>query len=434
MKLVDIKESGSNNTLRWAISKGAVIKEENELAYIINNELCYLVTLADLDFLEVFRLTQTYREKLRILESKTAQLPNPERLNEIFGGSITPDPNKPDETIPVVSIVEHAAQSFINLVLQMEIDKDIIQTSTPSLFIPMIASTYTVQIPVSFIDMVMSISIDEANRLFSLDYPGSIRGILEEEYHGFKHAVLIEMVKATSLIGYNDKYERYVSILKYSPLKKVQSDKLYSFTLTGFYRYDPISRGEVRCELFNSSQELINNTLKKLSWIKTPLRVEFAVQLPIYYMQILQNSLSNDDITITYESSIGDIVKSGLKFNDFISQEFYTGNNTEEVDDDRSIESYNNAISAYKVRITEANSITERAINDIINSNLDIDYTSAYALLPPIYTTKAIITVDATKSKELTGHPDPIISEMFKEMFDNVNSILSDIDDASKNK
>ena len=71
------------------------------------------------------------------------------------------------------------------------------------------------------------------------------------------------------------------------------------------------------------SKESVKNSLKNMSWLKTPLYIEFAVQLPLYYMQILANSLPENELSITYQSSINDIVKSGLVFNDFISQEFY---------------------------------------------------------------------------------------------------------------
>lgn len=431
MKITNIKECGSNNILRWAISKGANIKDEIMLNSFINNDLCYLVTIADLNFLEVFRLTQEYRDKLRIIESKTAELPATEKLLESFPGSIVTNPEQPDQSVQVTDIVEHAATMFINLVLQMETDNDIIQSSTPPLFIPMIASTYTVQIPISFMDMVGSISVDEANRLFNLDYPKTINDIIEANIHGFKHAVMCEMVKRTSVFSYNDKYEKYMSILKFSPLRKIATDKLYKTALTGFFRYDPVSRGEVRCELFNSSQESVKNSLKNMSWLKTPLYIEFAVQLPLYYMQILANSLPENELSITYQSSINDIVKSGLVFNDFISQEFYKIENG--TDPENNIESYNNEISAYKVRITEANSITLKAINDILGSDADVSTTSVYALLPSIYTTKAIITVSADKVQSLVNHSDPLIAEMFETMAESISGVVSDIEEAGKN-
>ena len=58
MFISDIQESNSSNILKWALSNNAQILTDIALIDIINDEMKYLVTIEDVNFLEVYQLTQ----------------------------------------------------------------------------------------------------------------------------------------------------------------------------------------------------------------------------------------------------------------------------------------------------------------------------------------------------------------------------------------
>ena len=138
MKITKITESGTNNLLRWAIQNGADIKNDSALHALINDQTFYLVTMENVNFFEVFRLTQMYREKMRIVSEEKAVVPPRSELAELFPGGYTPDQNKPDEKVPLCELAEHVMTNFINLVMQMNTDNDIIGAGALHLFVPML--------------------------------------------------------------------------------------------------------------------------------------------------------------------------------------------------------------------------------------------------------------------------------------------------------
>ena len=146
MRIIDIKESGASNTLMWALSNGANIKEDVPLTSLINDETFYLVTLSDVNFFELFRLTQMYRDKLRIVSEVTAAIPSPKALKDAFPGEYQKDG---DEAIALSEVAEHVINTFINLTAQMSNDDDIIHQGAIRMFLPMIARKFNVQIPVA---------------------------------------------------------------------------------------------------------------------------------------------------------------------------------------------------------------------------------------------------------------------------------------------
>lgn len=421
MKITNIKESGSNNILLWAISNEADIKEDIHLQSLINDELFYHITMEDVNFFELFRLTQMYREKIRVIEENKAEVPSNEELAKLFNGSYIPDSKNPEEKAPLYECVSHVTQNFINLALQMASDEDIIKSSALRLFLPMISRKFTVQIPVAFVDLVDSISIEESAKLFNNKYPETLQEIIDNETHGFKTILQFGFLRGTSIIKYNNRFDQYLKITKYSPLKTCNNNKLYKFGLLGFYKYNNITRGEIICNLFNPNKETLGSTLKQMAKIKTPLKIEFAIQLPIQYMQILENSFSNEVLEVSYESSMSSIIDGGIIYEDFITPSFI------KEEDEVKIEEHNNSINMYRVRIAEANQLTLNAINMILNNDGDIDVTSTFSMLPAIYTTKAVITLNIDNAPLYLSSPDPVISEMFEEMLKVASDVLSDI-------
>ena len=431
MQITNITESGCNNVLLWAIGNGADVKEDLPLQSVVNDELFYQITLSDVNFFELFRLTQMYREKLRIVYENKAEVPPRTELVKLFNGTYIPDETKPDTKAHLAECVEHVTQNFLNLALQMSADDDIIKPSAVRLFLPMITRKFSVQIPVAFTDLVNSITPEEAGMLFNSNYPNTLQEIINTENHNFKVKFSLAFIQATWILKYDNRYDKYLKITKYSPLKNSPSisDKLYKFGLLGFYKYNNVTRGQVRCNLFNLDveSETFESKLKTIASIKTPLQVEFAVQLPIQYMQMLENSYSREVLDIQYESSMTNIIDSGIIYDDFITP--VKTEDTEEVVDTEYENAMNN-IEAYRVRITEANQLILNTISMLLNNDGDIDTTSVFSMLPSIYNTKAVITLNMDHIDEYKHNSDPLIAEMLSEMISNANEILSDINNA----
>lgn len=428
MKITNIKESGTNNILMWAIANGADVKEDRALTSIINDELSYLATITDVNFFELFRLTQMYRDKIRIIDERKAEMPTRSELHKLFNGTYKPDPNDSTKDVQLCEIVEHCGNMFINLAMQMANDDHIITSSAVRMFLPMISRKFTIQIPIEFSDLINSMSVNEAHEIYNRDYPGTIRSIVENESHGVSTTLQLAILRATSIIKYDKQYEQYIKAFKYSPLKSCNNGKLYKLALLGFFKYDHISRSEVRIDLFNSNKETIQSTLKRMAHIDNPIQLEFAIQLPIQYMQILENFFSHEVLTIAYESSMSNIIDGGLTYEDFVTSEY--NEDSENEDERKKFEEHNNAIESYRLRITEANQTMLNSMPILLNSDGDVDATSVFAMMPSIYTTRAVIRVNMANLNKFTSHYDSIILEMFDDIVHIAADIVKDISNA----
>lgn len=428
MVITNIRESGTSNVLKWAISNGADIKSDIQLQSIINDETFYLMTIKDVNFLELFRLTQMFREKVRVIEEKKADVPIRKELREMFQGDFVEDPeNEPDKKVPLHELVEYSAQTFLNLAMQMNADSDIIRPETVRLFIPMLCRRFDVQIPVGFLDFISGIrTSEEAARIFTTDYPNTlISEVVEAEESNVRNMLYLNLMKATSIIRLDQRYDQLVKMTKYTPLRKAPAGNLYKFRMTGFFKYDNISRGETRCSMFHPNKSEMAQAMKKLSHLTTPLKVEFVVQLPIQYMQLILNAFSREELGITYESSMSSIIDGGIEFHDFVTHNY--DENSEDPDEQAKITEYNNSIEAYQTRITEANQAVLSTIPILINNPTDVDITGAFSLLPAIYSTKAIFTLNMDHIQKYASHFDPTIATMFQEMIAVCQSLQEDI-------
>lgn len=437
MKILSIKESGSNNILRWAIEQGAEIKSDIQLCGLINNDLFYLVELSEVNFFELFRLTQLYRNKLKVISEEKAEVPNQSELMKYFSGECSLDPNEPEKKSPAYEIAEYCISTFINLALQMNTDDDIISLNGAKLFIPMIARKFTIQLPISFLDITQSMSDDEGKGIFNENYPKTFDDILlNDDNHNIKNVIKLLFIKTTGILSYNKRYMKYLKITKYSALNTYNDPKsLYRFALIGFYKFNNATKGEVRFELFNPDQNSIADILKKLSVLNEPLNIEFAVQLPLQYMQILENYFDVEDLPVLFESSMADIIDGDIRFNDFNTwdpdEDLKNGEtpNAESLDIH---EKRTNQIAAYKTRISEANKITLNAIPLLLNDPDNVDETNTFAMLPSAYTTKAVLVLNLDKKDKYLGINEPLLAKMFNEMFGTAEKIIEDIDSSNK--
>lgn len=427
MEITKFTESGCNNTLMWAISNGADIKSDTSLQEIINSELFYLITFSNVNFLELFRLTQNYRDHVRIVDEHAADIPSKAELMRSFPGTIAAK-DDPETKTNAADLAEFAINGFVNLALQMETDSDIIRPNMPKLFLPMISRKFDVQIPISFVDLIQRMSADESNKVFNENYPNTLKEVLNPEGSIYKMMEL-GFLNSTHIVKYNQRSEKYISYVKYAPLNACTiKDRLYKISLLGFHKYDNVSRGEVRCSLFNPNKDAITAALRSMGRLKTDLEVDFVIQLPIQYMQHLEYKFGSDMLAISYESSMSSIIDGGLIFNDFVAPEL----TDEALNGDGKAKEHNNAISAYRTRLTEANQYVLNCIQTIITADNDVDYTALFAMLPSMYMTKAVITIKADKLSEMISSANnEVVSEMLSEAEKIAAKIVSDIDSAN---
>ena len=272
--------------------------------------------------------------------------------------------------------------------------------------------------------MINCITEDEAAALFTEEYPNTLNTIIENKTHSFNTSICLGFVKSTSIIRYDKRYDKYIQTTKYYSINK-KTNKLYKFGLLGFSKFDPISKGEISCSMFQPDMNSFGHTLKRLSMLNSPLEIDFAVQLPIQYMQILQNSFDPDVLKISYDSSMANIIDSDLVYDDFITYDYNPKEETEEEAAER--EAHTNKIDGYKVRISESNNLTMGVINKVLESKEDVDITGAFAMLPSIYTTRAVLRINLKYANDYKNHYDPIIHNMFNDMLNIANGVTADI-------
>lgn len=418
MKLESIKQAGSPNLLKWAIDNKADFLSFKSIVDMIGNESFYLVTISDVNFFEVFRLVQVYREKLRIIERKPAYIPSTEEMKKYFPGEVsTPDKS---ESMELAEMAKLTAETFMNIALQMNADDDIISSNVTQLYSSMISLKYIVQFPISFQDFISAFkNSDELNEVFNEKYPDTLNTIFESKVgQNIKMLLQILFVRNTSIIKYDTKTEQLLEAVKYSPLQKIKfGNKLYRYALSSFYKYDNISRSEVRCTIFKADKATMAKTMEHMKKLPTPIKVSFVIQIPIYYMMMIENSFSKAELSVSYESSMSSIIAENIRISDFITNERIDPNSEDVVERE-------NAISAYKSRIEEANASLLSLVSILIAPEHECDITNTFALLPAAYTAKAIITVDSTYEEKYTHHFDPVVSSLFKELMTIANSIL----------
>lgn len=407
MQIINIKESSRSNILRWSIANNVDIRHNRPIMSLVNDELFYLVTIDGINFYELFRLTQKYRNKIKVVKLSNIE-PSVEDLQERF------------RTIPVDQIVD-LLNHMIGLTNQMNHDIDIIESGSARLFLPMITNSYAVQIPFSFADFIESINDDEAFNIFNQQYPDTLNSILNDnEFHILKSQVLKSIAIDTLSIKYDDRYENLLNVTKYSFLNKHKDDEsLFKHALIGFHKYDNVNRSITNVSLFKGDKNYIGNTINTIKRIRTPLIFDFVIQLPIMHMQMLESSFYPEDISISYRSSITNIIDNGIVFHNFT-----LGEQQEDG-------SYANStkIDAYKLRISEMErklmNIVSELFKDIsaVNGNHP---TSIVALLPSIYLTNAVVSIDENVLSGLS-HTDFTLSSLFDSMRVTGNKILLDI-------
>lgn len=416
MKLTNIQESGAHNILMWAIKNGVKLKEDVAIQSLIDDELSYQVTLEDISFFELYRLTQIYRDNIRVTMMRGAAVPDREYLNATFPGTYT---SKDGNVVELGGLVEHACNAFFNIALQMNNDNDIIQENTSSMFIPMIARRFDVQIPFSFVNVLSYMSDEECNALFNENYPNTLQEVLSKDTHGIKTYINLGFVRSTSVIKYQERYGKYLKVINYSPLKSYNGDDMYRIALLGFSKYDTVMCSHSRVTMFKADANEMNASLKRMRQLSSPLNLKVVAELPIQYMMELYNTYKQDVLPITCQSDIEDVMSTGIMMKNFVTP----------IDGDPNAEKIINGIENYKARISEACTMAVNAIDIIMQqaNEHDVDVVAAFSILPPAYRTKAVLTVDTSKADMFTSHSNPSIANMFQEIMKLAESVTDNI-------
>ena len=428
MKITNIEETGCNDILRWAIENEVNLQGEPEMINLINNETSYNITFSDINLFELFRLVQLFRNKLRIIEEKDfiKEFDNG-YLESLFGGNFHMDEDDNIQVggdVPVASLVNKSLQSLTNLAIQMSTDNDIIRLGTARMYLPMLSRRFDVSIPIDFGSFLTTMETpDDYNRIFNKDYPNTLVKEIDQDNSSILRAIFYKFVRSVTMVKYSDKYEQLLKLIKYVPLQINSSEnKLYKIGRLGFRKYDSHTHSDISCSLFNRlpTDQWIQKT-KQIGLLESKLNVDFAVQIPIQLMMQIENALDSNILPIRYESSIQSIIENGLAFSNFNSS------NDLELDEEAEI-NFNNDIEAYTNRISEANQLTLNTISLLLKDDMHNDENSAFALLPSMYVTNAVFTINMEhKDLYLDTFTSDLIRPMFKEMIELGNSLAYDM-------
>ena len=171
--------------------------------------------------------------------------------------------------------------------------------------------------------------------------------------------------------------------------------------------------------------------MRMLNKTAADLKLNFTIQLPIQYMQILLNYYDNHIIPVSYESSIKNIIANGLVYDNFKTYAYEPDLQGNEESDPKE-EEFNNQVEAYRVRITEANQVLLNTINAMLTHNsttkdIPISKESIFSLLPSVYRANAVITVNSSYIDALCKDNDSVIGTMFSEMKGIIKGVNEEI-------
>lgn len=386
MKVTNVKLSGCDNALSWAIGNRADLKSNVPVTSIINDESFFLVTIDGLNFYQVYRLTQLYRNRLRICAVHRSELPTTELLADYFPGN-------------EVKVQRHL-ELLLGLVSQMIADDDIVYPGIPKLFLPMITTTFAVQLPFAFVDAIDVMTPDEVAEIFTGEYAHRLEALPEKgAAHSLIRAIMIAVERSTGNVRYDRTYEQLLQVTKYFPLKAdVERQAPYRFGLLGFSKFDPVARSVIEVNMFKADPNRVTAQMTGLKRISSPLELSFAIQLPIYHMQILESTFAETDLKVSYRSSIGNVVDNGIDL-----EHLYLGDDGEMIDN-------------YRVRLTEAQLASLKLISEFTDSSDDFHPSALFSLLPPIYRTNAVITFRGDRLSLLARVDDSTLRDMFTEI------------------
>jgi len=430
IKSIDI--AGATNTLRYAISKGIPIFNNQAIVNLIESEMYFMVTYADVTMLETFLFAQKYRDNMWILKSDQPEMPDDDELSVVFTGEVMSDDKQ--SKVKTFELAKTAIDQFLSIYKQMLSDFDIIQPGVAIEFAPMISRRYEIRIPVPF-SLVLGTFQDEDSfkEFFSiLNTNGNNEIVTSSKYSGLMNTLSTLFVRNTSIPIYDKAFVALVNAIKYGSLNRVQSDKLYRYKLIGVNKRNREKSEDYFSSMFNTTKDELQANVNNMTRFAGVPRANFAVELPVQNMLKLLNSFSSEELPVNFMSSM----KQMVDMIEYLLNNIQNGIVNPSLDlsnpEAPALVEVKNRVDAYITRINEATGIMLTAIQKMIElPDQKCDVTSIFALLPSIVLTRAVIEVsDENIGKLMYRQDDPVNIAMFND----ISLIIESIDDQFGNK
>lgn len=421
MKLSSITQSNYSSILKWAVKNNANFKKDLGLTDIISDDMKYLLTFDDVNFLELYRLSEIYRDRLIIIKMNSIIVPSDTYFEEHFEGQS--ETNK--ELVKYSEMAKLGIRKYIDLLKQVDANRENNVFSNPLdvLFVPMVCRRFSVQIPLRFIDLIFAISETEMSSVFNYTYPDSLENLIDSGGMGFETKLMVKMIKTIGIAPYEPKTTKYLDITKFNPLqKKTEEQNFYDPVLLSFWKINPVTAQEIKFNFFKTNKDELERVLKKLKKIDSPMELEFAIQLPIEYMQIIQKSYSNQLIDISYRSSFEVVASKGFNYEKICQLRDYETNEISET-----------PVELYSVRLHEAALQNTLAVSNLAKAAYSetgnvISLIDVFSLLPSVYTTQAVIKINSQNLKKLMSETNPFVKSIFTKIQQQFNLLKNDMD------
>lgn len=417
MIITEIEENTNSNILQWCLKNEANLKEDHLMLDFINDEFNYLITIEDVNFFELYLLTKYYRDHLRIIDRKTINQVDKELIEKKFLNQI--------ENEKCSEIAIKAIERYLQLTLQIEGNSESKENNRPLeiFFLPMMNRRYIIQIPIYFLDLFRMVSDKEFKKLFTFNYPSTLDTLIEStDPMGFKMKMMLFISKLLIPLELNKSDENKLNVVKFKQLTTSENEAFYDPKMIRFEKMDKVSKRIFRYSFFKGTSEQLVSTLKKIKKSNSngTMFAEFAVSLPLEYLQILENSYSGEMIEVKYRSSVDTFIMKGFNYNQILKlkdmdkevsapPEIYTT---------RIQESYFNSITNIS-KLHQHSSNTKNALIDILS------------LLPSIHTVKCILKINLKDIRSIVQHEsNSFLKSIFIQMQNQINLLHNDIEKA----
>lgn len=295
MEIFDIRESGSNALLKYALQHKVNPLKNQNFKNIINEEFHYFVTVGPISFMELFQLLQVYRENptIRIMENNVIDTPSPMEL-KAYGA--------------IGNQVKESCEKAIALSQQMVSD---IPYEVASLYIPIACRSFNVRIPITFSDMIHSIDADEYSKVFNDTYPHQDDFDILKKSKSLMNAIG-RMIAQHEPVTYNVKTNMIYDSILYKPLQNDANNTIYKIDLSRYGKLDPITSGMFWYDENIIGEPAPNAVASRLKKYRTPLQASYVVQMPIYMLKELMLTYSADEMNISYISGINHMAAQNI--------------------------------------------------------------------------------------------------------------------------
>ena len=295
MEIFDIRESGSNALLKYALQHKVNPLKNQNFKNIINEEFHYFVTIGPVSFIELFQLLQAYRENptIRIMENNVIDVPPPMEL-KAYGA--------------IGNQVKESCEKAIALSQQMIPD---IPYEVASLYIPIACRSFNIRIPITFSDMIHSIDADEYAKVFNNTYPHPDDFDILKKSKSLMNAIG-RMIAHHEPVTYSVKTNMIYDSILYKPLQNDTNNAIYKIGLSRYGKLDPITSGMFWYDENIIGEPAPNAVASRLKKYRTPLQASYVVQMPIYMLKELMLTYPADKMNISYISGINHMAAQNI--------------------------------------------------------------------------------------------------------------------------